>query len=221
MGNPPTAELKEVKRGDKVVTCPSCHSEMTYSNFLRSRACLNCQASLGFSLSHRMLLGAFGIGIYLYLSYRAVMLPSFTTSVLGLVLAAPLALLARLFFLSTVRLPIVSLGLLKCPLCEGSLTRFCIRPGPFNCPNCLKQIKATRTPAYKWARIGICAALAIAVSRLRGFDWSFLVFVVSIYALPALFFWDIFALDLAPALVFEPTRSSVQRLRIEQDRDEL
>ena len=103
-------------------------------------------------------------------------------------------------------------------ICDGVLNRAAVRPGPFDCPHCLKQIRPIHRPIYRWARGGLCLALAIFAAKLKGFDWSFLIFVVSAYALPAFFFWDIFALDMFPPTRFEPTRSSVQILGIGKGR---
>ena len=197
-----------------LLTCPSCQYHFGYRDFLRSRACPSCYVSLGFSVPYRIGLAIFAIAVFLYCSYRAVLSASVVLSVVGLILAAPLALIARLFFISNVRPHLHAIGVAKCPICDGVLTRVVIRPGPFDCPNCLKQIRPIRGPGYRWVRGGLCAALAITAARLKGFDWSFLIFVVSVYAFPALFFWDIFTLDLAPPMRFEPTRSPVQLLGI-------
>jgi hypothetical protein len=154
------------------------------------------------------------IAVFLYCSYKAVLTASVALSVVGLILAGPLALIARLFFISNVSPRLRSIGLAKCPICDGVLTRLAIRVGSFDCPHCLKQIRPIHGPSYRWVRGGLCAALAIVAARLRGFDWSFLIFVVSAYALPALFFWDIVVLDLSPATRFEPARSSLEILGI-------
>jgi hypothetical protein len=196
------------------LVCPSCHHHFAYRDFHRIRACPSCQVSLGFSVLYRNGLAIFAIAVFLYCSYKAVLSVSVVLSVAGLILAAPLALIARLFFISNVPPRLHSLGLAKCPICDGALNRAAVRPGPFDCPHCLKQIRPIHRPIYRWARGGLCFALAIVAAKLKGFDWSFLIFVVSAYALPAFFFWDVLAVDLSPPTRFEPTHSPVQVLGI-------
>ena len=198
----------------RLLVCPSCRHHFAYRDFLRSRACPSCQVSLGFSALYRVALALFAIAVFLYCSYKAVLSTSVALSVVGLILAAPLALIARLHFYLDVSPRLHSIGLARCPICDGVLNRAAVRPGPFDCPHCLKQIRPIHRPIYRWARGGLCLALAIFAAKLKGFDWSFLIFVVSAYALPAFFFWDIFALDMFPPTRFEPTRSSVQILGI-------
>jgi len=54
----------------------------------------------------------------------------------------------------------------------------------------------------------------VATARLRGFDWSFLIFVVSFYALPMLFLWDVIVFKLFPPTKFESVSSPFQTLGI-------
>ncbi len=54
----------------------------------------------------------------------------------------------------------------------------------------------------------------MATARLRGFDWSFLIFVVSFYALPMLFLWDVIVFKLFPPTKFESVSSPFQTLGI-------
>ena len=197
--------------------CPSCHHQLTYSDFRRSRACPSCKVSLGFSARYRIALATVSISVFLYCSYRAVLSANVFLSLAGLMLAVPLALIARLILISNVRPRLHSLGVAKCPVCGGALTRWAMSPYFFDCPHCLKQLRPSHRRAYRWARWGLCGALAIAAARLKGFDWSFLVFVVAFYALPVFFFWDVFALDLSPPTQFERTRGSVQKLGIAKD----
>ena len=69
---------------------------------------------------------------------------------------------------------------------------------------------------YAWLRLSITLAIAIAAAKLRGFDWSFLIFVVSFYAIPVLFVWDSIAFGLFPPTKFRPVHSPIQTLGIEQ-----
>jgi hypothetical protein len=145
-------------------------------------------------------LASVAVAIFLYISYKAALNPNVILSIVRLILAAPFALLMRLLFIANVSARVQALGIARCPVCNGALTRAVIRPGPFDCPHCMKQIRATHSSTYRWARIGVCAAFAVTAARLKGFDWSFLIFVVSLYALPSLMFWDILALDLRSVL---------------------
>jgi hypothetical protein len=195
------------------LVCPSCQRHFEYRDFLRGRACPSCEVYLGFSVPYRVVLAIFAVSVLLLL-YRALLSAGIVLSLAWLVLSVPVAFIARFFFISNVSCRLRSLGIAKCPNCGGALNRTAIRAGPFDCPHCLKEIRPVRAPSYRWVRGGLCAVLAIGAARLKEFDWSFLIFVVSLYALPALFFWDIFAMDLSPPMRFEPAQSSVQMLGI-------
>ena len=102
-----------------------------------------------------------------------------------------------------------------CPECKGILTPETIRPGPFNCPYCAKYIRPIRRrSSYLWLRTLVCGGIAVATAKLRGFDWSFLIFVVSLYALPAFVLWDVIVFKLFPPTKFEPVSSPFQTLGI-------
>lgn len=102
----------------------------------------------------------------------------------------------------------------ECPECKGILTRESVRLAPFNCPYCAKCIKPARRPGYLWLRTLVCAIIAIAIARWRGFDWSFLIFVVSLYAVPVFFLWDVLIFKMFPPTKFEAVVSPFQTLRI-------
>ena len=198
----------------RLLTCPSCQCHFEYRDFLRSRACPSCEMSLRFSTPYRIGLGIFAVAVFLYCSYKALLSTGFPLSVAWLILAAPVALIARLFFIRSIFPDLYTIGIAKCPICDGTLTRLAIRPYPFDCPHCRKRIRQIHRPIYRWARVALCAAFAITAAKLKGFDWSFLVFVVSAFALPAFFFWDILALDLFPPVRFQAAESPTQMLGI-------
>jgi len=60
----------------------------------------------------------------------------------------------------------------------------------------------------------VCLFVAVVAARRRGFDWFFLIFVVSFYALPAFVFWDAVVFKLLPPTKFEPVPSPFQTLGI-------
>jgi hypothetical protein len=60
----------------------------------------------------------------------------------------------------------------------------------------------------------VCGGIAVLTARLRGFDWSFLIFVVSVYALPMFILWDVMAFKLFPPTKFELVSSPFQTLDI-------
>jgi len=198
----------------RLLTCPSCRSHFQYRDFLRSRACPSCYTSLRFSVPYRIGLGIFAMAVFLCCTYEALLSRGLILWAVWWILAAPLALIAHLFFIEIVPPHLSRAGIAKCPICDGTLTRLAIRPGPFDCPHCRKQIRQIQRPSYRWARIVLCAGFAITAAKLKGFDWPFLIFVVSVYALPALFFWDILALDLFPPIRFQATKSPIQTLGI-------
>ena len=201
-------------RQQKLLTCPSCQNHFEYRNFPRSRACPSCETSLRFSIPYLAGLGTFALIVFLYCSYRVLLSSGFLLPVVWLILAAPLAVLARLFFVVNIFPDLYAIGVAKCPICDGTLTRLNIRLVPFDCPHCLKQIRIVRRPSCRWARVAICATYAVTMAELKGFDWTLLIFVVSAFAFPALICWDIFALDFFPPMRFEATKSSVQMLDI-------
>ncbi len=219
MGTTSKSDLQlDVSRADQQGnTCPSCQSQFAYLDFLRSRACPGCKVTLGFSVPYRLCFAIFTVSVFLYGMYRAVLAKGILLSMVSLILAVILALLARLFFLFNVRPHLQVLGLAQCPNCSAVLTRPTIRAWRFDCPECVKQIRPVHRSSYWWVRGGVCAALAIGAALLKGFPWSSVIFVVSFYALPALFFWDILVMDLLPPMRFERTRSSVQVLGIEKN----
>src|SRR5690349_4702756 len=95
----------------------------------------------------------------------------------------------------------------NCPLCSGSLTLESVRPGPFDCPNCLKRIMPVRRPTYLWLRTLLCGVVAVTAARLHGFEWSFLIFVVALYAIPVLLLWDGIIFRLIPPTKFQAVPS--------------
>jgi predicted RNA-binding Zn-ribbon protein involved in translation (DUF1610 family) len=102
----------------------------------------------------------------------------------------------------------------ECPECKGILTPQTISLGPFNCPYCGKYIRPVRRRSYLWLRVVICGVIAVATAKLTGWDWSFLIFVVSFYALPMLVLWDTIVFRLFPPTKFEAVASQFQTLGI-------
>jgi hypothetical protein len=102
----------------------------------------------------------------------------------------------------------------ECPECKGILTPRTIRPGPFNCPYCSKYIKPIRRRSYLWLRFASCGVIAVVTARLRGWDWSFLFFVVSFYMLPVLVLWDAIVFKVFPPKKFELVSTPFQTLGI-------
>ncbi len=102
----------------------------------------------------------------------------------------------------------------ECPECKCILTPETIRLGPFDCPYCAKHIRPIRRPSYLWLRILVCLGVAVVTARMSGFDWSFLIFVVSFYALPVFILWDVIVFKLFPPTKFGPVSSPFQTLGI-------
>jgi len=102
----------------------------------------------------------------------------------------------------------------QCPECNGIFTPDVIRPGPFNCPYCSKYMRPVRRRSYLWLRFAVCGIIAVVTAKLRGWDWSFLIFVVSFYALPVLVLWDVIVFKLFPPKKFELVSGPFQTLGI-------
>jgi len=60
----------------------------------------------------------------------------------------------------------------------------------------------------------VCGIIAVVTAKLRGWDWSFLIFVVSFYALPVLVLWDVIVFKLFPPKKFDPVSGPFQTLGI-------
>jgi hypothetical protein len=113
-------------------------------------------------------------------------------------------------------LPSALVRLGECPQCKGILTLETKRPGPFNCPYCGKHIRPIGRRGYLWLRFAVCGVIAVVTARWRGWDWSFLIFVVSFYAFPVLTLWDVILFKMFPPTKFEPVRSPFQTLGINE-----
>ncbi len=100
----------------------------------------------------------------------------------------------------------------RCPSCDCLLTRLQTRGRRFDCPGCGTALQPLRTPAYRWLRLLGCYGAGIAAARLRGWDWSFVVFVVSFYAFPAALLFDSVVVNFFPASQFELVRGRLQTL---------
>jgi hypothetical protein len=60
----------------------------------------------------------------------------------------------------------------------------------------------------------MCGIIAVVTAKLRGWDWSFLIFVVSFYALPILVLWDVIVFKFFPPKKFEAVSGPFQTLGI-------
>jgi len=99
-----------------------------------------------------------------------------------------------------------------CPLCSGEIPPEDVRLVPFTCAHCGKRIKPADRPSYLWLRTLLCLGIAIGAARSRGWDWSFLIFVIGFYALPVFFLFDRIRFTLFPPKKFEPAQPYVQTL---------
>src|SRR5262249_40523081 len=77
-----------------------------------------------------------------------------------------------------------------CPLCNSELHRDDIRLPLFDCRQCGRKLQPVRSRAYLWTRFLICTGAATAYAWTHGFPGSFVIFVVSLYAIPALLIWS-------------------------------
>lgn len=103
-----------------------------------------------------------------------------------------------------------------CPLCNRTLYGEDIRFGKFACPGCHRMLKPKRFPGYHWLRLAVCYGAGLAYAWTHGWNGSFVIFVVSFYALPALVLWAVIEVRLFPPKMFAPTSASaaVQTLDI-------
>jgi hypothetical protein len=101
-----------------------------------------------------------------------------------------------------------------CPACDCLLMPSQACQLRFDCPGCGTSLRPLRKPAYRWLRVLGCYGAGIAAARFRGWDWWFIVFVVSFYALPAAFLFDSIVLNFFPARQFEPVPGKFQMLEL-------
>lgn len=100
----------------------------------------------------------------------------------------------------------------RCPSCDCLLNPLQTRSRRFNCPGCGATLQPLRTPAHRWLRLLGCYGAGAAAARIRGWDWWFIVFVVSFYAYPAVLLFDSVAVNFFPARQFEVVRGRFQTL---------
>ncbi len=99
-----------------------------------------------------------------------------------------------------------------CPACDCLLLPPQTHLLRFDCPGCGATLRPRRKPVYRWLRVAACYGAGIAAARLRGWDWPFIVFVVSLYTLPAAFLFDSIVLNFFPAKQFETLPGKFQML---------
>ncbi|HSB74895.1 MAG TPA: hypothetical protein VLC12_04550 [Terriglobales bacterium] len=97
-------------------------------------------------------------------------------------------------------------------MCGWALTPVQAQGLIFDGPACSSRLRPKRRPAYRWLRIIASYGAAAAAARMRGWDWSVIIFVVSFYAVPALFLFDSIVLNFFPAKEFEAIRGPFQTL---------
>lgn len=98
----------------------------------------------------------------------------------------------------------------QCPLCHAELQGE--NRAPFDCPECGETLYEARSSGFKWLRAIVCYAVAALYSWHKGWEPSFIVFIVSFYAIPALVIWRTVEQLFFPATRYEAGRSSVQTL---------
>jgi predicted RNA-binding Zn-ribbon protein involved in translation (DUF1610 family) len=101
-----------------------------------------------------------------------------------------------------------------CPQCKVELRDADVRLVRFDCPRCGVALKPIRRATYVWVRALVCCGAAFFYAWLCGWNSSFVIFVVSCYALPAFVVWSIVERVLFRSKNFESAESSIQTLGI-------
>ncbi len=99
-----------------------------------------------------------------------------------------------------------------CPFCRGGLRRKDIRLYRFDCPHCFKALKPCFFPGYLWVRSLTSFGMGLAWAWHRGWTGSFVIFVVSFYALPVMILWDLVVRDFFLPKKIVPATSTFQTL---------
>src|SRR5215467_3755470 len=79
---------------------------------------------------------------------------------------------------------------LTCPVCGLPVRHEFLAANRITCESCGTELAKARFRGYKWLRFGVCFGIAVAICWRKHWG-SFTIFVVSSYALPLLFFWDL------------------------------
>lgn len=106
----------------------------------------------------------------------------------------------------------------RCPACDYLFLPSQTCQQRFDCPGCGTTLRPLRKPLYRWLRLAGCYIAGIAAARIRGWDWSLIVFVVSLYAFPIAVLFDSIVLNLFPAKQFETLPDKLQTLNLSSDR---
>src|SRR3981081_4594876 len=102
-----------------------------------------------------------------------------------------------------------------CPVCRASVATELIGAPSCECPNCHTELIRLRGRGYMWLRAVICCGAAVAICWTKHLG-SFMVFVVSFYALPLFFIWDSEISKFFPPTKLEPATGPYQTLGLQQ-----
>src|SRR6185437_3937296 len=94
-----------------------------------------------------------------------------------------------------------------CPACNSVLRLRDIRLGQFNCPQCSKALRPVLTGARRWLRVIVPVGTGFAYAWTHGWNDSFIIFVVSLYIVPAMLVWGSLEINFFPPRKFEPVGS--------------
>lgn len=76
-----------------------------------------------------------------------------------------------------------------CPVYRTQVAPELIGVARFECANCHAELVRMRGRGYWWLRLAVCYGAAIVICWTKHLG-SFMIFVVSFYALPFFFIWD-------------------------------
>ncbi len=97
-----------------------------------------------------------------------------------------------------------------CPVCRTLLqTEGRAR---FDCAHCGTALKEARSVVYLLLRGIVCTSAAALLALKRGWEPSFIIFVLSFYAIPLFYLWRLIEVRLFPATRFEVVTSPLQHL---------
>ena len=97
-----------------------------------------------------------------------------------------------------------------CPVCGAEL-----HPEGrqrLDCPDCGTTLIEARSSAYGWPELVVCYGVASLIAWKRGWEPSFIVFVVSFYAIPVFIVWQSIKRTFFPPKSFRVAPSRIQKL---------
>ncbi len=97
-----------------------------------------------------------------------------------------------------------------CPACQKQIETGGAEM--FKCPHCSTLLRAQRPRGYWTIRVIVCFGTAAIWAWKRGWDASFVIFVVAFYAIPVMIAWGYIQGTFFPSKRYEAIPPAIQKL---------